>query len=298
MNFKSITAALFLACAITLVSWAHPRCPEASAQDQGSTNPPMRLSRTGMRQSLTAVSKPFALGVEQKSLPIPEIEVPSRSHDADVPAFSVRLLTNYDLELIVDQSMSMLTMDCPDLTSRWSWCGAQAHDLASKLAPFTPKGLTITTFAKHYVVHPDARAADIEQLFSGPALGQGTRLAEPLSDRLNSYFARRGPGSKPLLIAVITDGVPEPEIEATMVENTIISATGALKDPHEVTIVFFQIGGGDYKGRFFLHELDTDLVNYGARFDIVRVVSFDRLEQIGLAQALVESIQDFARERK
>jgi hypothetical protein len=258
----------------------------------------MRLSRTGPRQSLTAGSKPFALDVDQTSLSHPTIEVQSRVRDGDLPAFSLRLLGNYDLELIIDQSMSMLTMDCPDLTSRWSWCGAQAHDLANQLAPLTQKGLTITTFAKHYVVHPDAQAADIEQLFAGPALGQGTRLAEPLADRLNSYFARRGPGCKPLLIAVITDGVPEPKMEAAMVENTIIGATRALKDPHEVTIVFFQIGEGDQKGRFFLHQLDTNLINCGARYDIVRVVSFDRLEQIGLAHALVESIQDFAKEHK
>jgi hypothetical protein len=81
-----------------------------------------------------------------------------------------------------------------------------------------------------------------------------------------------------------------------MVVDTLINASRQVKDPHEVTVVFFQIGGGDRKGKAFLHDLDTNLVNYGARYDIVQVIPFDHLEQVGLAQALVESIKGFASE--
>jgi hypothetical protein len=255
----------------------------------------MRLSRPGTSAPLPADNQPFSLGVEEKHLGIPEVDVGLNKREGDLPVISVSLLANYNLELIVDESMSMRTRDCPGFKSRWNWCGAQAHDLANQLAPFVPKGLTITNFARGYDVHPSCSAQNIADLFDNPDFGRGTRLAEPLADRLNNYFAGRRPGSKPMLIAIITDGVPVPQIEPQMVVDTLIRASKLVVDPHEVTVVFFQIGGADLQGKFFLHDLDTNLVNYGARYDIVHVVSFDHLEKVGLAQALVESIQDFAR---
>jgi len=90
--------------------------------------------------------------------------------------------------------------------------------------------------------------------------------------------------------------VPVPQYEPPMVIETLMQATKKINDPHEVTVVFFQIGGGDRKGRYFLQQLDNNLVNFGARYDIVQTVPFERLEQIGLAAALVETIKDFASE--
>jgi len=232
----------------------------------------------------------------------PEVNVDLQNRERDLPImpvkpFSVQLLSKFDVELIVDHSMSMHKEDCPGDTSRWQWCGMQAHDLAEKLQPFVPSGLTLTSFAHDYEVHKHASASNINDLFESAGFSIGTRLAEPLSDRLENYFAERRPGSKPVLIAVITDGVPTPKkVEPQMVVDTIINAAGRVRDPHEVTIVFFQIGSEDRKGREFLDYLDNALVSNGARYDIVRTVSFDRLEQVGLAQALVDSVKEFARQ--
>lgn len=121
----------------------------------------------------------------------------------------------------------------------------------------------------------------------------GTHLAEPLDHRLKAYFARRKPGSKPMLLAVITDGVPAPQYEPQMVVDTLVAATKQLREPNEVTVVFFQIGASEYRGARFLSELDNGLVGYGAKYDIVRSFSFDQLQRLGLAKALVHSIQDF-----
>jgi len=232
----------------------------------------------------------------------PEVNVGLSNRERDVPVlpiapFSLQLLAKYDLELIVDHSMSMHNRDCPGDTSRWEWCGMQAHDLAQKISPFVPSGLTLTSFARDYEVHKHASPQNIADLFENSGFSIGTRMAEPLSDRLENYFAERKPGSKPMLIAVITDGVPTPKkIEPQMVADAIINASGRVRGPHEVTIVFFQIGGGDYKGRAFLDYLDNNLVSQGARYDIVRTVSFDHLEQVGLAQALVDSVKEFAKQ--
>jgi hypothetical protein len=206
---------------------------------------------------------------------------------------AVRVLADYDLELIVDSSLSMRQRDCPDGLSRWEWCGTQTNELAKLLAPFVPKGLTLTSFASQYQVYPNSSPANIAQLFENPGFMWGTRLSLPLSDRLNSFFARRGPGSKPMLIAVITDGVPAPKIEPMLVIEALVEASKQMKDPREITVVFFQIGGSDFKGQRFLAELDHNLANYGARYDFVRTVSFEHLQKVGLAQALVQKIQDF-----
>lgn len=217
---------------------------------------------------------------------------------SQIPTLSVQLLSNFDLELIVDSSNSMRRRDCPGFLSRWEWCGMQTRALSRDLAPFVPKGLTLTSFASEYQVYPNSSASRINDLFENPDFMWGTKLAEPLQDRLGNFFARRRPGSKPMLIAVITDGVPAPRYEPMLVVQTLVNATKRMHDAKEVTVVFLQIGGADEKGRRFLGELDYNLVKYGARFDIVRTVSFEHLQKVGLSQALVQAVQDFAVQSK
>jgi hypothetical protein len=111
-----------------------------------------------------------------------------------------------------------------------------------------------------------------------------------LTARLNSYFAARNQYTKPLLIAVITDGIPFPPPEPDMVRDQLIRASGMMNNARDVTVVFFQIGGRDRFGHDYLHSLDTDLVRQGARFHYVHMIPFERLEQIGLAQALAQVV--------
>jgi len=218
----------------------------------------------------------------------------SRQQKLSGGASSLQVLSNYDLELIVDASLSMRKHDCPNDMSRWDWCGMQTTELARKLAPFTPRGLTLTSFASEFHVYPNSSPANIADLFNNPAFMWGTHLAEPLDNRLNDFFARRKPGSKPMLIAVITDGVPAPHYEPQMVVDILVAATKQMRDPRELTVVFLQIGPSELKGKQFLDQLDTGLVAYGAKYDIVRTYDFDQVQKLGLAQALVQSIQEFA----
>lgn len=207
---------------------------------------------------------------------------------------TLRLLSNYDIELIVDESMSMRRMDCPGGLSRWNWCGMQAGQMAKQLAPYVRKGLTISTFAGGYDVYKNATADDVVHLFQTPMFSFGTRMSLPLNDRLNEYLSRGASNSKPLLIAVITDGVPAPKREPMLVVDSLINATRRLRDPREVTIVFFQIGAADFKGKRFLDYLDNGLMADGAKFDIVKNVPMERLARVGLGQALAETINEFA----
>jgi hypothetical protein len=210
----------------------------------------------------------------------------------------LQLLANYNIELIVDESMSMRKKDCPGGLSRWDWCGMQAGQLANLLAPFVRNGFTLTTFASDFQVYEKSSPQNVMELFNSPMFTLGTRMSKPLANRLDNFFAKHATDGKPLLIGVITDGVPAPKREPFLVVDVLIEATKRMRNQKDVTVVFFQVGSRDIRGKTFLNYLDNGLMADGARFDIVRNVPMERLQQVGLAQSLVESIQDYASKNK
>jgi hypothetical protein len=251
--------------------------------------------------------KPFTLNAEQTVINdnelIPEkatadktpkpigIDARRFALEADKDA---KLLAQYNLELIVDRSRSMQKPDCPGGLSRWAWCGQQAGQLSRSLAPYTPNGLTIIPFATEFDVFEHATPQNIERMFNNIELQNGTRLFEPLAERLDDYFVHHKRNSKPLLIVVITDGVPSPKFEPALVRNELIAASQKMSSPQEVSVIFCQIGCQDRFGQRYLTDLDQNLVDYGARYRFVHVITFDALQESGLGPALVASIKQYA----
>lgn len=269
-----------------------------------------------------AQAEPFQLGVEKREYRAPgaalqagvgtgtaglRAEVPTMapvpmnalriSRDTGKPlkgAVFAKSLAQYDVEIIVDESLSMRKRDCPGGASRWEWCGQQLQDLSDQMRPIAPRGFTLTTFAGAFQTYRNATGNDLRELFAYPNFNPGTRLSQPLNARFGSYFANRAPSSKPLLLVVITDGVPHPRMEPYLVARSLINASNHITNAREVTVVFFQIGGTDRVGRWFLEQMDNDLTANGAKYDIVRVVSFEKLQRQGLTQALVSTVSNFA----
>jgi hypothetical protein len=212
----------------------------------------------------------------------------------NLQAQNTRLLSQYNVELLVDRSMSMHRPDCPGGMSRWFWCGQQAADLAKSLDPLVPSGMTIVPFATQYFVFEHASARHISTLFNSVGLQFGTRLYEPLTERLDNYFAHCTPSTKPLLLVVITDGVPVPRFEPTMVKNELIEASRRMTSPTQVTVIFCQIGGDDRYGQRYLTDLDQNLVSQGARYHFVHTIQFTDLQTVGLGTALAYTIRHYA----
>jgi hypothetical protein len=202
-------------------------------------------------------------------------------------------LSDYRIELIVDRSNSMHKTDCPGGLSRWEWVGMQSSNMAASLAPMVPKGLTIVPFATDYDVFEHATASSIDHIFNSIHLQLGTRLYEPLADRLDRYLLHKTPDSKPLLIVVITDGRPSPKFETETVRNELIAASRRMTSPGDITVIFCQIGSGDPVGESYLRSLDTDLVSQGARYHFVHTLSFDQLTSGGLGRALSSAIKKY-----
>jgi len=251
-------------------------------------------------------TKPFALNIEQIGVPDNQLVGEKAVHDSSNPLNSnanhfalqadknFKALANYNVELIVDRSMSMKQTDCPDGLSRWQWCGVQAAELAKSLAPYTQNGLTIVPFATEYDVFEHATAQHIEYMFNNVQQQFGTRLFEPLAERLDNYFANHKPSTKPLVIVIVTDGLPVPKIEPQLVRNELIASSQKMVSPGEVTVIFCQIGGRDQRGQAYLYDLDQNLVAAGARYHYVHTISFEELREAGLGAALAASINQYA----
>lgn len=266
--------------------------------------PPVLVAQQA--KSDTRVTKPFTLHAEQKeSL---DNQLIPESPRADAPkavqisgdrfALSVdknlRLLSKYNLELIVDRSSSMHKRDCPGGLSRWDWVGMQASDIARALSPYCPQGITIIPFATEYDVFEHASAANVQYIFKNIGTQGGTRLFEPLTERLDNFLAHHKASDKPLLIVVITDGVPFPRFEPQMVKDELVAFSQKMTSPNEAIVIFFQIGADDRFGQRFLSELDQNLVNDGARYHFVHTLLFNDSISLGIGPALIAAIKQYA----
>ena len=247
-----------------------------------------RIDRPPFPQSLRAEDAP-PLPRALQAMESPPFKLDARQFT--MRAQKMDVLSNYNVELILDRSLSMRRPDCPGGLSRWDWCSMQAVGMAHAIQPFVPSGLTITRFATDFDVHENATPGDVVRILGRHDFQLGTCLYEALANRLESYFTHRTRNTKPLLIGIITDGVPWPKPEPRLVRNVLVDASNNMTDSTEIIIVFFQIGGDDPRGRNYLLDLGNNLLSYGARYQYVQTVTFEQLEETGLANALAGAVQ-------
>jgi len=213
--------------------------------------------------------------------------------DFSIDAKRIKILSNYQMQIIMDRSLSMQAKDCPGGLSRWDWCGVQATSIAKALEPYVPSGLTLIPFNAGFDVFDKASPKQIVEVFNDHSFILGTRLCEPLTFVIDKYFEQHKPGDKPLLLVVITDGEPWPVPEPEQCKQELISASQRMSDKEQIAVVFMQIGGNDQHGRDYLVDLDTGLVAAGAKYPFVHTRTFEELTQIGLAQALIETVEKY-----
>ncbi|MBC7998709.1 MAG: hypothetical protein IAF58_12245 [Leptolyngbya sp.] len=193
-----------------------------------------------------------------------------------------KLLTNHDLVLFIDKSSSMNSPFEGTGLSQWDWCKTSAHDLFSVSAYF-PLGITVVMFDSNYEVLKGRTARDIEGIFQHYGPSGGTDLAKPFWEQLSEYFNRRSDKSRPMIFAVISDFGTSGE----QIREGVYEAARRVRTAQELTISLLEVGKG---GGLLVQTLDTDLVNVGARFDIVDATSSEDLAKIGLKNALIAGL--------
>jgi hypothetical protein len=116
-------------------------------------------------------------------------------------------------------------------------------------------------------------------------------MTKAIKSQLAQYFAAGkalapGDRQRPLLIAMITDGLPD---RPMALKETIIAATKQMNEPDQLAITFLQVGS-DAKATRYLQELDECLVSRSAAHDIVKSKPFAEINQVGLVSALLQSL--------
>ena len=197
-------------------------------------------------------------------------------------------LTTYAIAMVVDNSASMGTRDCPGAISRWQWCKDHISDLYVEDKGVLQKNISIVTFDSNFHSRQNCSPGELQSVFAGGNPAGETIMAPALEEAFLLVRNQLNSG-KPAIIAVISDGRPS---DADNVKKTIIRETNALSRPKLLSIVFIEVGTPEH----YLQELDSDLVKQGAAADIVKVIPFGAASSQGLSKTLASTVPKSAQQ--
>jgi hypothetical protein len=225
--------------------------------------------------------------VDSRKVPIVDVAPPKPPEER---------LVRYDIELILDITGSMNYHDGTGNMSKFEWCHEQVRTLAQKLTPYK-KTFTITTFNTAYDTQTNCDPARVEQIYSSITPVGGTDLVDPLMARCEACLERQRASGQPQLIAIISDGLPNVPKDPKVVNRALVEFSQRLTKPGEITITFLQIGD-TFDGRDFCLDLDENLTNEGAKYDMVNTKTFDQLKNEGIVDALLDAVRENAQYTK
>jgi len=201
------------------------------------------------------------------------------------------VLQDRDYTLIIDKSGSMSTADQPGGKTRWQIAQESTLALARKCEEIDPDGITIYVFSGRFRRYDNVTSDKVAQVYlENDPMGR-TDLASVLQDAIDSYLGRKAQGSAKAngeTILVITDGEPD---DRKAVMKQIIETSRKLDRDDELAISLIQVGS-DRQATEFLKALDDQLQGAGAKFDIVDTITIDDMEDLTLAEVLLNAIKD------
>ncbi|MBW4633200.1 MAG: VWA domain-containing protein [Iphinoe sp. HA4291-MV1] len=201
------------------------------------------------------------------------------------------MMSDRDYTLILDKSGSMSTPDQAGGRSRWEIAQESTLALARKCEQFDPDGITVYVFSGRFKRYDNVTSAKVAQVFLENDPAGTTNLAGVLQDATNHYFQRKAAGqTKPNgeTILVITDGEPD---DRKAVFEVIISASRQMERDEELGISIIQVGS-DPQSTKFLKALDDQMQSVGAKFDICDTITLDDMEDMSLADVLMNAVTD------
>ncbi len=200
-------------------------------------------------------------------------------------------MSDRDYTLIIDKSGSMSTPDQVGGRSRWEIAQESTLALARKCEQFDPDGITVYVFSGRFKRYDDVTSAKVAQIFLENDPSGTTNLAGVLQDATKNYFQRKAAGKTKAngeTILVITDGEPD---DRKAVFEVIISTTRQMERDEELGISIIQVGN-DAQATKFLKALDDQMQSVGAKFDICDTITLDDMEDMSLADVLMNAVTD------
>jgi len=201
------------------------------------------------------------------------------------------LIRNRDYTLIIDKSQSMSTQDQSGGQSRWQAAQDSTYALAKKCEHYDPDGITLYLFSSRFKRYDNVTSDKVSQIYAENDPMGKTDLVSVLEDAIENYFRRKSQGeTKPNgeTILIITDGEPEDRKE---VIRLIIEASRRLESSEELGISLIQVGE-DPQVREYLKALDDQLLEAGAKFDIVNTITMTEMGNRPLSDVLLKAITD------
>lgn len=213
---------------------------------------------------------------------------------------------NLDVEFLLDMSGSMGTRDCANgKKTRWEYGQETGTALAKAVEPYDDDGITVTVFNNSHTTFESVRSQLVAATFKKYSPNGSTNTAGVLKARLDAYFDRKEKAKgkkgglftkavppsappKPVLLFVMTDGVPD---DQNAVKRVIIDAANKIEKDEELAICFVQVGN-DPGATAFLKSLDDDLTSQGAKFDIVDALPIDEVENLTIEELIEKAFTD------
>jgi len=196
-----------------------------------------------------------------------------------------------DYTLIIDKSGSMSAREQPSGKSRWEIMQESTLALTRKCEQLDPDGINIYLFSGKFKKFESVTSDKVEQIFQENDPAGTTNLAAVLQAATDDYFQRKAAGTaKPEgeTILVVTDGEPD---DRKAVMRAIIEASRKMERDEELGLSIIQVGS-DATASKFLKLLDDELQSAGAKFDICDTLTLDDMEDMTLAEVLVNAVKD------
>ncbi len=201
------------------------------------------------------------------------------------------IVDDRDYTLIIDKSGSMSINDQPGGKTRWDAAQESTLALARKCEEIDPDGITVYVFSGRFRRYDNVTSDKVSQVYQENEPMGRTDLASVLQDAIANYLKRKASGEAKAngeTILVVTDGEPD---DRKSVMRVIIEASRQIDRDEELAISLIQVGK-DRKATEFLKALDDQLESAGAKFDIVDTVTIDDMEEMTLAEVLLNAITD------
>ncbi len=201
------------------------------------------------------------------------------------------IVDDRDYTLIIDKSGSMSINDQPGGKTRWDAAQESTLALARKCEEIDPDGITVYVFSGRFRRYDNVTSDKVSQVYQENEPMGRTDLASVLQDAIANYLKRKASGEAKAngeTILVVTYGEPD---DRKSVMRVIIEASRQIDRDEELAISLIQVGK-DRKATEFLKALDDQLESAGAKFDIVDTVTIDDMEEMTLAEVLLNAITD------
>jgi von Willebrand factor type A domain len=193
--------------------------------------------------------------------------------------------------LIIDKSGSMANQYPGKSKSKWELCQEGVSTFANYFDVIDPDGFDLIFFAGRVKYFGGVTAAKVASSFLEVSPGGTTDLALAIQEFGKAALPRlkTNPNSVEQCV-IVFDGEPDDEVA---VMKAIINITKELERDDQMGITIVGFGCKQAPGiAKFLKRLDDELLQLGAKFDIVNCIKDDELEDFSLGEVLKAAIED------